>query len=71
MAKLNEGIGLVVGVQSAEGTINPEVQVATIIANTDDGSVLSANEALGVPIRDGSLRFDIGRVEDENPVVPG
>ena len=71
MAKLTEGIGIGIGKQTAEGTILATVRDATIIANDDDGAALSAGEAIGVLVRDDSLSFDVGRVEEEEPDVVG
>ena len=64
MAKVTDQIAIVLGIQSGEGTVNTDVQAATIVANTDDGSPLSANEALGVLIRKESLKLDFERVEE-------
>ena len=71
MAKLKEGIAIVVGKQTAEGTILASVRDATIVANIDDGSALSAGEALGISIRDESLALDFDRIEDLSPDQSG
>lgn len=64
MAKVTDQIAIVVGAQVAEGTVNADVQAATIVANDDDGAGLSANEALGILIRDESLALDFERIEE-------
>lgn len=65
MAKIVDQIAIVIGAQSGLGSINTVVRDSTIIANTDDGVVLSANEALGLLIRDETLTLDFERIEDD------
>jgi hypothetical protein len=71
VAKLTEQVAIVLGVQVGLGTILASVQTATIVANTDDGAVLSANEALGILFRSDSLTLDFARLEDDPETFPG
>jgi hypothetical protein len=71
VSKLSEKIALVLGAQVAEGTILTSVRDATIIANIDDGSALSAGEALGLLIDQASLKAAFARIEELGEDFPG
>lgn len=71
MAKLTEQIAIVLGAQVALGTVNADVQAATIVANTDDGAALSAGEALGLLYQVDSLTLDFARLESDPEVFTG
>lgn len=66
MAKLTEQYAIILGVQSAEGTVNATVRDATAIGTANSGST-----GLGLVIVDESMKLEFGRSENDGTPYTG